>query len=109
MGGARGDPRNRLQFQSDVGTYRRIRSQRRAGSCGRLYGSHRGIADSVNHGTPRPSGLRFGIPTDSKDTLRFSELTGAPPMIENYPLAKAAEGYARMISGKAEFRVVLTM
>jgi D-arabinose 1-dehydrogenase-like Zn-dependent alcohol dehydrogenase len=54
-------------------------------------------------------GCASGIPTDSKDTLRFSELTGAPPMIENYPLAKAAEGYARMISGKAEFRVVLTM
>jgi D-arabinose 1-dehydrogenase-like Zn-dependent alcohol dehydrogenase len=30
-------------------------------------------------------------------------------MIETYPFAKAAEGYARMLSGKAEFRVVLTM
>ena len=30
-------------------------------------------------------------------------------MIETYPLEKAAEGYARMISGKAQFRVVLTM
>jgi D-arabinose 1-dehydrogenase-like Zn-dependent alcohol dehydrogenase len=30
-------------------------------------------------------------------------------MIEKYPLANAAEGYARMMSGKAEFRVVLTM
>lgn len=30
-------------------------------------------------------------------------------MIETYPLAKAAEGYARMMSGDAEFRVVLTM
>jgi D-arabinose 1-dehydrogenase-like Zn-dependent alcohol dehydrogenase len=30
-------------------------------------------------------------------------------MIETYPLAKAAEAYARMMSGKAEFRVVLTM
>jgi D-arabinose 1-dehydrogenase-like Zn-dependent alcohol dehydrogenase len=29
-------------------------------------------------------------------------------MIEKFPLAKAAEGYARMMSGKAEFRVVLT-
>jgi len=28
-------------------------------------------------------------------------------MIETYPLAKAAEGYERMLSGKARFRVVL--
>ena len=28
---------------------------------------------------------------------------------ETYPLEKAAEAYARMMSGKAEFRVVLTM
>ena len=50
-----------------------------------------------------------GIPTDSEDTLRFAELTGVRPMIETYPLEKAAEGYARMMSGKAQFRVVLTM
>lgn len=54
-------------------------------------------------------GWASGIPTDSEDTLRFAELTGVRPMIEKYPLAKAGEGYARMISGKAEFRVVLTM
>jgi D-arabinose 1-dehydrogenase-like Zn-dependent alcohol dehydrogenase len=36
-------------------------------------------------------------------------MTGVRPMIETYPLAQAAEGYARMMSGKAEFRVVLTM
>jgi D-arabinose 1-dehydrogenase-like Zn-dependent alcohol dehydrogenase len=54
-------------------------------------------------------GWAGGIPTDSEDTLRFAEMTGVRPMIEKYPLAKAAEGYARMMSGKAEFRVVLTM
>jgi D-arabinose 1-dehydrogenase-like Zn-dependent alcohol dehydrogenase len=54
-------------------------------------------------------GWSAGIPTDSEDTLRFSEMTGVRAMIEKYPLAKAGEGYARMISGKAEFRVVLTM
>jgi D-arabinose 1-dehydrogenase-like Zn-dependent alcohol dehydrogenase len=54
-------------------------------------------------------GWASGIPTDSEDTLRFSELTGVRAMIEKYPLARAAEGYARMMSGKAEFRVVLTM
>jgi len=48
-------------------------------------------------------------PTDSEDTLRFAELTGVRPMIETYPLEKAAEAYARMLSGDAQFRVVLTM
>jgi D-arabinose 1-dehydrogenase-like Zn-dependent alcohol dehydrogenase len=60
-------------------------------------------------GRKRIQGWVAGIPTDSEDTLRFAELTGVRPMIEKYPLAKAADGYARMMSGKAEFRVVLTM
>ncbi|SPE28872.1 Alcohol dehydrogenase GroES domain protein [Acidobacteriia bacterium SbA2] len=50
-----------------------------------------------------------GIPTDAEDTLHFAELTGVRPMIETYPLEKAAEAYARMLSGNAQFRVVLTM
>ena len=54
-------------------------------------------------------GWAAGTPTDSEDTLRFAELTGVRPMIETYPLEKAAEAYARMLSGHAQFRVVLTM
>jgi D-arabinose 1-dehydrogenase-like Zn-dependent alcohol dehydrogenase len=54
-------------------------------------------------------GWAAGTPADSEDTLRFAELTGVRPMIETYPLEKADEAYARMMSGKAEFRVVLTM
>jgi D-arabinose 1-dehydrogenase-like Zn-dependent alcohol dehydrogenase len=54
-------------------------------------------------------GWASGTPTDAEDTLRFSELTGVRPMIETYPLEKAAEAYARMMSGNAQFRVVLTM
>jgi len=54
-------------------------------------------------------GWASGTPTDAEDTLRFSELTGVRPMIETYPLDKAAEAYARMMSGHAQFRVVLTM
>jgi D-arabinose 1-dehydrogenase-like Zn-dependent alcohol dehydrogenase len=54
-------------------------------------------------------GWASGTPADSEDTLRFAELTGVRPMIETYPLEKAAQAYARMLSGKAEFRVVLTM
>jgi D-arabinose 1-dehydrogenase-like Zn-dependent alcohol dehydrogenase len=54
-------------------------------------------------------GWAAGTPADSEDTLRFAELSGVRPMTETYPLEKAAEAYARMLSGKAEFRVVLTM
>jgi len=54
-------------------------------------------------------GSAVGTPTDSEDTLRFAELTGVRPMIETYPFEKAAEAYARMMSGNAQFRVVLTM
>jgi D-arabinose 1-dehydrogenase-like Zn-dependent alcohol dehydrogenase len=53
-------------------------------------------------------GWAGGIPSDSQDTLRFAEMMGVRPMIERFPLAEAAAGYARMMSGKAEFRVVLT-
>jgi D-arabinose 1-dehydrogenase-like Zn-dependent alcohol dehydrogenase len=54
-------------------------------------------------------GWASGIATDSEDTLRFAALTGVRPMIETYPLEKAGDAYARMLSGKARFRVVLTM
>jgi D-arabinose 1-dehydrogenase-like Zn-dependent alcohol dehydrogenase len=54
-------------------------------------------------------GWSSGTPADSEDTLRFAELTGVRPMIERYPLARVNDAYAHMLSGKAEFRVVLTM
>jgi D-arabinose 1-dehydrogenase-like Zn-dependent alcohol dehydrogenase len=54
-------------------------------------------------------GWASGTAADSEDTLRFAELTGVRPMIETYPLDRAAEAYRRMLSGKAQFRVVLTM
>jgi len=41
--------------------------------------------------------------------MNFAELTGVRPMIETYPLEKAGEAYVRMLSGKAQFRVVRTM
>jgi D-arabinose 1-dehydrogenase-like Zn-dependent alcohol dehydrogenase len=64
---------------------------------------------SIIQAKRRVQGWASGIPTDSEDTLRFAEMTGVRAMIEKYPLEKAAEGYARMMSGKAQFRVVLTM
>jgi D-arabinose 1-dehydrogenase-like Zn-dependent alcohol dehydrogenase len=54
-------------------------------------------------------GWAAGTAADSEDTLHFAELSGVRPMIETYPLEKAAEAYDRMMSGKAQFRVVLTM
>jgi D-arabinose 1-dehydrogenase-like Zn-dependent alcohol dehydrogenase len=54
-------------------------------------------------------GWASGTAKDSEDTLRFSALSGVRPMIERYPLEKAAEAYDQMISGRARFRVVLTM
>jgi D-arabinose 1-dehydrogenase-like Zn-dependent alcohol dehydrogenase len=61
------------------------------------------------NGSRTLQGWASGTPADSEDTLRFAELTGVRPMIETYPLEKAGEAYARMMSGNAQFRVVLTM
>jgi D-arabinose 1-dehydrogenase-like Zn-dependent alcohol dehydrogenase len=54
-------------------------------------------------------GWPSGTAKDSEETLEFSALTGVRPMIEKYPLERASEGYQQMITGKARFRVVLTM
>ena len=61
------------------------------------------------NGSRALQGWAAGTPADSEDTLNFSVLTGVRAMIETYPLDRAAEAYARMMSGKAQFRVVLTM
>ena len=60
-------------------------------------------------GSRAVQGWLTGTPADAEDTLHFSELTGIRPMIETYPLEQAARAYARMLSGDAQFRVVLTM
>src|SRR5580658_3121945 len=54
-------------------------------------------------------GWSAGTPSDSEDTLLFAEAVGVRPMIEKLPLEKAPEAYARMMSGDAHYRVVLTM
>ena len=54
-------------------------------------------------------GWPSGSAMDSEDTLNFSAYTGVRPMIERYPLEKAGEAYEQMISGRARFRVVLTV
>jgi D-arabinose 1-dehydrogenase-like Zn-dependent alcohol dehydrogenase len=53
------------------------------------------------------SGWASGTAIDSEDTLQFGAMSGVRPIIERYPLDRAPEAYARMMSGKARFRVVL--
>jgi len=55
------------------------------------------------------AGALTGNPAAGDATLKFSALTGVSAMVETMPLEKAAEAYARMMAGKARFRVVLTM
>jgi alcohol dehydrogenase, propanol-preferring len=52
-------------------------------------------------------GSLTGTPIDNEDTLAFSVLGNIRPMIETFPLEQAADAYARMMQGKARFRVVL--
>ena len=54
-------------------------------------------------------GWPSGTARDSEDTLNYCALTGIRPMVETFPLEQAAAAYDRMLSGKARFRVVLTM
>ncbi len=53
------------------------------------------------------AGWPSGIAPDSEDTMRFSALTGVRASIETMPLERANEAYAKMMSGKARFRMVL--
>src|SRR3984885_6263936 len=52
-------------------------------------------------------GSLTGTGIDQEDTLAFSVLEDIRPMIETAPLERAAEAYARMMQGKARFRMVL--
>jgi D-arabinose 1-dehydrogenase-like Zn-dependent alcohol dehydrogenase len=54
-------------------------------------------------------GWYSGTSIDSQDTLAFSVLAGVRPMNETFPLERVAEAYERMMSGRARFRVVLTI
>ncbi len=60
-------------------------------------------------GRRRISGWYSGTARDSQDTLKFSALSGVHPMIEKYPLNEVSAAYEQMHSGRARFRVVLTM
>ena len=53
-------------------------------------------------------GTLAGTAIDTEDALAFSVRERIRPLIETVPLERAADGYARMMQGKARFRMVLT-
>ena len=60
-------------------------------------------------GSRKLEGALTGNPATGDETLRFSVLSGVYAMIETVPLEQAADAYAKMMAGKARFRMVLTM
>jgi D-arabinose 1-dehydrogenase-like Zn-dependent alcohol dehydrogenase len=54
-------------------------------------------------------GWYSGTSIDSQETLSFSVLAGVRSMNEVFPMDRVTEAYQRMLSGKARFRVVLSM
>lgn len=67
-------------------------------STGAIVGGERAVIGSLT-----------GSPHETKRALDFSVLTGARPQIETMPLERASEAFAKMASGEAKFRMVLTM
>ena len=74
-----------------------------------MQGLHLAQLLSVNVGQPREITWRGKPVYTSEHTMSFSVQSGVRSMNEVYPLERAAEAYDRIMSGKARFRVVLTM
>jgi alcohol dehydrogenase len=55
------------------------------------------------------TGHPSGTSRDVEETMHFALLFGVRALIQEVPLAKAAEGFETMDSGKARYRVVLTV
>jgi alcohol dehydrogenase len=55
------------------------------------------------------TGHPSGTSRDVEETMHFALLSGVRAVIQEVPLAQAAEGYETMDSGKARYRVVLTV
>lgn len=66
-------------------------------------------ATQLIFGNHRLAGALTGDPATGDATLRFSVLAGVGARVESMPLERAADAYARMMAGKARFRIVLTM
>jgi len=67
------------------------------------------VSSDLIFGSCKLEGALTGDPATGDATLRFSALSGVSAMIETAPLEKAADAYAKMMAGKARFRMVLTM
>jgi D-arabinose 1-dehydrogenase-like Zn-dependent alcohol dehydrogenase len=52
-------------------------------------------------------GWSAGNTRDSEDMLAFTLQSGVRPRIEKFPLERAAEAYAHMLTGRAQFRAVI--
>ena len=55
----------------------------------------------------RIQGWSSGTAADSTDAMAFAQRMGVKPMIETFPLARANDAVARMMSNQARFRAVL--
>ena len=55
------------------------------------------------------TGHPSGTSRDVEETMHFAMLTGVRAMVEERPLAEAAEAFERMDTGKARYRMVLTV
>ena len=53
------------------------------------------------------AGWPSGSAIDSEETMTFSALTGVRPRIEKFPLEKAEEAFAKVMSNRVRFRAVL--
>jgi alcohol dehydrogenase len=53
------------------------------------------------------TGSLTATPIDGEDSLAFILLEGVRPMVESLPLERGAAACARMMEGKARFRMVL--
>src|SRR5215469_2829883 len=94
------DKKNGKLYWSDREGMRVMRSN--------LDGSKSSTTDLI-FGSRRLEGSLTGNSATGDTTLKFSVLSGVSAMIENVPLEQAAEAYAKMMAGKARFRMVLTM
>jgi D-arabinose 1-dehydrogenase-like Zn-dependent alcohol dehydrogenase len=55
------------------------------------------------------TGWPSGTAKDSEECMQFAALTGVRPMVERFAFKNVSEAYARMMSGKARFRVVIEL
>jgi alcohol dehydrogenase len=55
------------------------------------------------------TGHPSGTSRDVEETMHFAMLTGVRPVVEERPLAQAAQAYEAMDTGKARYRMVLTV